>query len=77
MNRRTCRVSEANCLAPAAYGTGDGGLIEGESTTRSTCYECGEPVCANCSKLSQQGGRGPVKRLCVGCLQYHDRKGAS
>jgi hypothetical protein len=61
--RRTCAVSDAQCLAPAGYRAGSG-IMEGDKSCRGTCRSCGEPVCANCSR---RVGRHK-ERICENCI---------
>lgn len=59
---RTCDVVETNCQAPPALFT----------STRGTCYRCGNPVCLNCSKriVYLRFGR---RRICNNCVEEMKR----
>ena len=58
--RRSCVVSDSECLAPAGLFCG-GGWAEGSGSCRGTCTECGEAVCRKCSRIV----RGV--RICHNC----------
>jgi hypothetical protein len=72
---RTCKESEAACLAPAGYQVGGLGGAVGNpdpKSCRGTCFACGEPVCSNCSTLVQWYRHGR-RRACYGCQVDHAR----
>jgi hypothetical protein len=56
----TCSVCDYGCEAPAGYAAGDG-VIHGTDAAEYSCYECGEPVCGNCSVETEDG------RVCKTC----------
>lgn len=69
--RRVCKISGGDCLAPAGYGISGGGFAEGDGNCRGTCYHCGEPVCSKCSKKVTV--KGERRRFCEDCLEERAR----
>lgn len=67
--RRSCKISNGSCKAPAAIQVGGlGGAVgEGTGSTRATCHRCGEPVCTSktCSKRIVYYGER--RRICYDC----------
>lgn len=70
---RYCSVAHANCTAPAGYGIPNVGTEDGDRSCRKTCVVCGDPVCANCSRvirLRRWPSDPPGKRrVCNNCLE--------
>jgi len=67
--RRSCKISNGGCKAPAGIQVGGlGGAIgEGTGSTRATCYRCGDPVCTDryCSRRMTYDGKR--RRICDDC----------
>jgi hypothetical protein len=65
-NRRqeTCSVVDEDCEAPAGYMEG-GEVVDGDAYADYECYQCGLPVCGNCSRMVGK------KRMCNNCLDEH------
>lgn len=62
--RDFCHVADQFCKAPAGYGVG-GGVASGTVMARCFCFQCGLPVCANCSTLRLV--KGKRRRICNVC----------
>jgi hypothetical protein len=61
----TCSVVNYGCLAPVGYACG-GGVTVGTDYVDTYCYECGEPVCENCSQVTND------RRICYNCEPFGD-----
>lgn len=73
MARRTCKVSDYKCEAPAGWGTA-AGWAPGYVSAKLTCYVCGEPVCKACSHLVKWHGH--QVRACVECAPEEEQQNA-
>jgi hypothetical protein len=61
----TCEVVNDGCLAPAGYMVGNG-VAHGTEFVTTTCDECGQYVCDNCSKTVDG------KRICDHCEENEE-----
>lgn len=64
--RRTCVVSEGECEAPAGWGISGLGSADGYTSTKTTCYVCGQPACKKCSRIVAWYGKRV--RACINCV---------
>lgn len=67
MEVETCSTVGPNCSAPAGYLMG-GGSVPGEDAAEFTCFQCGEPVCGECSAVGEYDSYG-VQRRCLDCRE--------
>ena len=62
-----CSIVDAGCGHPAGILMGGTILPSEEKEPTTSCQDCGEAVCENCSEEATEGGR-----VCNSCAEYNE-----